>query len=258
MQHDQSGPLTASRWTEITWPLEGKRQTWKPGHARGRGGSHADRSACNFPSVPCICTRCIASLFQDFRGIDKPVINAATAELHRRMRNPHVHRPLLFMVRGSRETGLSRPSCAQSAGFPIRQAWSLLHQIPHLTFCCLHGLFFFGFSFFPFLPENVHKYRCSAAFRATQIYICIDMSICQHGSPASRYHHISAASWQWEVFEWTVCNCNDLIISHEIKRRLLLGRKAITNLDSIFKKQRHYITNKGPSSQSYGFSSSHV
>ena len=46
--------------------------------------------------------------------------------------------------------------------------------------------------------------------------------------------------------------------SHEIKRRLLLGRKAITNLDSIFKKQRHYITNKGPSSQSYGFSSSHV
>ena len=46
--------------------------------------------------------------------------------------------------------------------------------------------------------------------------------------------------------------------SHEIKRCLLLGRKAITNLDSIFKKQRHYITNKGPSSQSYGFSSSHI
>ena len=45
--------------------------------------------------------------------------------------------------------------------------------------------------------------------------------------------------------------------SHEIKRRLLLGRKAMTNLDSI-KKQRHYFTKKGPSSQSYGFSSSHV
>ena len=43
---------------------------------------------------------------------------------------------------------------------------------------------------------------------------------------------------------------------HEIKRRLLLGRKAMTNLDSILK-QRHYFTNKGPSSQSYGFSSSH-
>ena len=38
--------------------------------------------------------------------------------------------------------------------------------------------------------------------------------------------------------------------SHEIKRRLLLGRKAMTNLDSIFKS----ISNKGLSSQSYGFS----
>ena len=45
--------------------------------------------------------------------------------------------------------------------------------------------------------------------------------------------------------------------SHEIKRRLLLGRKAMTNLDSILK-SRHYFANKGPSSQSYGFSSSHV
>ena len=45
--------------------------------------------------------------------------------------------------------------------------------------------------------------------------------------------------------------------SHEIKRHLLLGRKAITNLECI-KKQRHYLANKGPSSQSYGFSSSHV
>ena len=46
--------------------------------------------------------------------------------------------------------------------------------------------------------------------------------------------------------------------SHEIKRCLLLGRKAMTNLDSILKKQRHHFANKGPSSQSYGFSSSHV
>ena len=46
--------------------------------------------------------------------------------------------------------------------------------------------------------------------------------------------------------------------SHEIKRHLLLGRKAMTNLDSILKKQRHYFDNKGLSSQSYGFSSSHV
>ena len=47
--------------------------------------------------------------------------------------------------------------------------------------------------------------------------------------------------------------------SHEIKRCLLLGRKPMTNLDSILiKKQRHYFDNKCPSSQNYGFSSSHV
>ena len=46
--------------------------------------------------------------------------------------------------------------------------------------------------------------------------------------------------------------------SHEIKRHLLLGRKVLTNLDSVWKKQGHYFANKGLSSQSYGFSSSHV
>ena len=46
--------------------------------------------------------------------------------------------------------------------------------------------------------------------------------------------------------------------SHEIKRRLLLGRQVMTNLDSIIKKQRHYFANKGPSSQSHGFSSNYV
>ena len=45
--------------------------------------------------------------------------------------------------------------------------------------------------------------------------------------------------------------------SHEIKINLLLGRKVMTNLDSI-SKNRHYFVNKGPSSQGYGFSSSHV
>ena len=46
--------------------------------------------------------------------------------------------------------------------------------------------------------------------------------------------------------------------SHEIKRHLLLRSKAMTNLDSILKKKRHYFTNKCTSSQSYGFPSSHV
>ena len=73
----------------------------------------------------------------------------------------------------------------------------------------------------------------------------------------------------WEIDGGTVETVTDFILggskitadgdcSHEIKRRLLLGRKVMTNLDSIFKKQRHYFANKGPSSQGYGFSSSHV
>ena len=44
--------------------------------------------------------------------------------------------------------------------------------------------------------------------------------------------------------------------SQEIKRRLFLGRKAMTNLD--IKKQRHYFASKDPSSQNYGFSSIQV
>ena len=46
--------------------------------------------------------------------------------------------------------------------------------------------------------------------------------------------------------------------SHEIERCLLLGRKAMINLDSILKSKRYQFTNKGPYSQSYGFSCSHV
>ena len=46
--------------------------------------------------------------------------------------------------------------------------------------------------------------------------------------------------------------------NHEVKRHLLLGRKAMTNLDSILKNRDITFPDKGPSSQSYGFSSSHV
>ena len=49
-----------------------------------------------------------------------------------------------------------------------------------------------------------------------------------------------------------------IVCSHEFKRLLLLGRKAMTKLDSVLKKQRHHFSNKGLHSQSYGFSSSHV
>ena len=45
--------------------------------------------------------------------------------------------------------------------------------------------------------------------------------------------------------------------THEIKRLLLLGRKVMSNLESILK-SRHYFANKGLSSQGHGFSSGHV
>ena len=72
----------------------------------------------------------------------------------------------------------------------------------------------------------------------------------------------------WEIDGETVEPVSDFIFwgskitsdgdcSNEIKRRLLLGRKLMANLDSILK-NRHHVVNKGPSSQGYGFSCGHV
>ena len=46
--------------------------------------------------------------------------------------------------------------------------------------------------------------------------------------------------------------------SHEIKRGLLLGRKAMTDLDSVLKSRDITLPTKVPSGQSYGFSSNHI
>ena len=73
----------------------------------------------------------------------------------------------------------------------------------------------------------------------------------------------------WQIDGETVETVGDFIFlgskitadgdcSHEIKRCLLLGRKAMTNLRQHIKKQRHYFASKGPSSQSYGFSCGYV
>ena len=73
----------------------------------------------------------------------------------------------------------------------------------------------------------------------------------------------------WEIDGETVETVADFILggskitadsdcSHEIKRRLLLGRKVMTNLDSIFKSRDIALPTKGPPSQGYGFSSGHV
>ena len=59
----------------------------------------------------------------------------------------------------------------------------------------------------------------------------------------------------WQIDEETMETVTDFILggskiiadgdcSHEIKRCLLLGRKAMTNLDSVLKNERHYFANK--------------
>ena len=77
----------------------------------------------------------------------------------------------------------------------------------------------------------------------------------------------SGPSTSWQIDGETVETVTDFILGgskittdgdcrHEIKRHLFLGRKVMTNLDSILKSRD--ITYKGPSSQGYGFSSSQV
>ena len=73
----------------------------------------------------------------------------------------------------------------------------------------------------------------------------------------------------WEIDGETVETVSDFILggskitadgdcSHEIKRHLLLGRKVMTNLESILKSRDITSPKKGASSQGYGFSSGHV
>ena len=80
----------------------------------------------------------------------------------------------------------------------------------------------------------------------------------------------SASITSWQIDGETVEAVTDFILggskitadgdaSHEIKRHLLLGRKAMTNLDSILKNRDiTLLASKCPSSQSYGFSNSYV
>ena len=86
-------------------------------------------------------------------------------------------------------------------------------------------------------------------------------------------HKTKIMAWSpitlWQIDRETMDTVKDFIflgskitsdgcLQYEIKRRLLLGRKVITNLDSILKSLRHYFADKGLSNQSYGFSSSHI
>ena len=71
-------------------------------------------------------------------------------------------------------------------------------------------------------------------------------------------------SWQIDGEQWLTLFLGGSKItadgdcSHEINRHLLLGKKVMTNLDSILKSRDITLSTKGPSSQGYGFSSGHV
>ena len=80
---------------------------------------------------------------------------------------------------------------------------------------------------------------------------------------------VSSPITSWQIDGKTVETVTDFIFldskitadgdcSHEIKRDLLLGRKVMTNLDSILKSRDITLPIKVSYSQGYGFSSSHV
>ena len=75
---------------------------------------------------------------------------------------------------------------------------------------------------------------------------------------------VSGPITSWQIDGETMETVSDFIFleskitadgdsSYEMKRHFLFERKAMTNLDSILKKQRHYFASKGPYSQSYSF-----
>ena len=80
---------------------------------------------------------------------------------------------------------------------------------------------------------------------------------------------VSGPITPWQIDGETMETVTDLIClgskiiadgdcNHEIKRCLFLGEKSYDKPRQLIKKQRHYFADKSPSSQSYGFSSSHV
>ena len=139
-----------------------------------------------------------------------------------------------------------RPMDCSTAGFPVH------HQLPEFTQTHLHWV---GDAIWPshrplLLPSIFPSIRVFSSESVLPIrwpkYWSFNFNI----SPSNEYSGLISFRIDW--LDLLAVQC-----SHEIKRCLPLGRKVMTNLDSILK-SRHYFANKGPSSQGYGFSSSHV
>ena len=156
-------------------------------------------------------------------------------------------------------------SCIHNLEFLPKSLSLVLQLIPHLTLFCLSILFLWYY-----LGSSSHSYwECCVmtsrlginlwlfhhtfmnSFLHAFIYSFIHVFIHQYLLSITKYQKVKRFyflrlqnHWGWWV---------QLRNYREIKRHLLLGRTAMTNLDSIWKKQGHYFANKGPCSQSYGF-----
>ena len=93
-----------------------------------------------------------------------------------------------------------------------------------------------------------------------RILECVAMPFSRGSSQPRDWTRVSYVSWTGRrAFFFFFTTSATWEASHEIKRHLLLGRKAMTNLDSTdIKKQIHCFADRGPYSQSQGFSSNHM
>ena len=66
------------------------------------------------------------------------------------------------------------------------------------------------------------------------------------------------SSWKIDVEKMKTVTTVDRYCSHEIIKSLAPWKKSYDKPRQHIKKQRHHFANKGLSSQSYGFSSSHA
>ena len=111
----------------------------------------------------------------------------------------------------------------------------------------------------PAISSSVVPFSCplpaSESFPVSQLFASSGQSI---GVPSLHGKQVGKQWKQWQTIFGGSEITADGDCCHEIKRHLLLGRKAITNLDSILKKQRPNFGSKGPSSQSYSVFSSHL
>ena len=141
-----------------------------------------------------------------------------------------------------------------------------LTSINHLPLspACEYLHYTFGYSSGYFLAlNNTLKTLSSKTFLITEI-----SNICKSNIQKTKIM-ASGPITSWQIDGGTVETVRDFMFlgskitadgdcSHEIKRRLLLGRKSYDQPRQYIQKQRHYFANKGSSSQGYGFSCGHV